>query len=72
MTGPLEVKLTDGTVVRIIVTYDYPPIPDRRFDWSAVTDNYDLGSPQGTGATRHEAMADLVDQLEDAIEEIGA
>ena len=60
MTGPLEVKLTDGTTVRIVTS----PTP---IGWSAVTDNYDLGSPQGMGFTRHEAMVDLVDQLEDAI-----
>lgn len=51
----------------------YPPIPIRSFDWSAVTDDYD-GAPDsgnrhqiGTGATRGEAIKDLVENyLEDA------
>jgi hypothetical protein len=48
----------------IITRNIYPPIPDRRFDWSAVTDDYDLGSPIGYGATEAQAVADLVEQLE--------
>jgi hypothetical protein len=57
---PLEIKLTNGETVRI-VTKQYR-------DWFAVTDNYDLGSPTGHGATRMEAITHLVEQLEDAIE----
>ena len=48
---------------KIITKFEYPPIPDRRFDWSAVTEDYDLGSPIGRGAT--EAEADLLEQLEE-------
>jgi hypothetical protein len=46
---------------------EFPPIPDRRFDWSAVDDNaYDgEGSPIGHGATEQEAIRDLIAQLED-------
>jgi hypothetical protein len=54
---PLEIKLTSGETVRILTS----PNP---IGWSAVTDNYDLGSPQGLGKTRMEAITDLVDQLE--------
>ena len=50
---------------KIITKFDYPPIPDRRFDWSAVTEDYDLGSPIGHGATKKEAEADLLEQLEE-------
>jgi len=45
--------------IKIITRYNPKPIPDRRFDWSAVTDNYDLGSPIGYGRTEAEAIADL-------------
>jgi hypothetical protein len=44
---------------KIVTRYDPKPIPDRRFDWTAVTDNYDLGSPIGYGRTEAEAIADL-------------
>jgi hypothetical protein len=60
MTAPLEVILTNGEFVRILTS----PTP---IGWAAFTDNYDLGSPQGLGRTRGEAMADLVDQLEDRL-----
>jgi hypothetical protein len=58
---PLEVKLMNGETVRILTS----PNPT---GWSAVTDNYDLGSPQGEGKTRMEAITDLVDQLEDGLD----
>ena len=45
---------------KIITRYWAKPIPLRQFDWEAVTDNYDLGSPIGYGATEQEAIADLV------------
>lgn len=60
---------------KIITSFDYPPIPIRNFDWSAVTDNYDCdcdqdgffsNCPVGYGATEAEAIQDLMDQLEDA------
>jgi len=51
---------------KIITRFDYPPIPIRCFDWSAVTDNYDgPGSPHGHGATEAEAIADLQEQLDE-------
>lgn len=50
---------------KIITSHDCPPIPNRSFDWSAVTDNYDLGHPIGHGATEAEAIADLKQQLEE-------
>jgi hypothetical protein len=44
----------------------YPPIPDRRFDWCATTDNYDgEGSPIGYGRTEQDAVEDLVAEIED-------
>jgi hypothetical protein len=53
--------------MKISTSYDPPPIPIRSFDWMAVDDDtYDgPGSPIGLGATEQEAIADLLDQLED-------
>lgn len=45
------------------------PIPTDRFDWSAITDDYEPGDPIGFGATEAEAIADLEEQLEDRLEE---
>lgn len=44
---------------KIITKYDPPPIPIRDADWSAVFEDYDLGSPIGHGATEADAIADL-------------
>jgi hypothetical protein len=49
----------------IIARYDPPPIPPRQFDWSAVTDNYEPGCPIGYGRTRREAIADLLERIEE-------
>ena len=49
----------------IHIEYVYPPIPQRDMDWSAVTDDYEPGCPMGTGATKWDAVRDLIDQLED-------
>lgn len=63
----------NGTIIH--TNFDYPPIPVRDMDWSAVTDNYDCDcdqdgffstSPAGHGRTEQEAIADLLEQLEDA------
>lgn len=57
--------------LKIVTSFDYQPIPDRSMDWSAVTDNYD-GAPDthppcpiGRGATEAEAIADLLEQIEE-------
>ena len=50
----------------IITSHVYPPIPCRNFDWSAHVD--ELGadcSPCGHGATEADAIANLIEQLED-------
>lgn len=58
------------TAPEIKTEYWLKPIPDRRFDWCAVTDNYD-GAPDagfqpiGYGRTEAEAIADLKSQMED-------
>lgn len=52
----------------IKVSFDYPPIPIRDFDYSAYWDEtYDgPGSPLGHGQTPEEAIRDLGEQLAEA------
>lgn len=53
---------------KIITHFDYPPIPVRNCDWSAVFDDYDgaedSNCPIGRGATEKEAVQDLIEQVE--------
>jgi hypothetical protein len=53
--------------MKIVTHFDYPPIPDRSFDWSAIDDDtYDgPGCQIGRGATEQEAVKDLLAQLEE-------
>lgn len=61
--------------IRIRTEFEYPPIPVRDMDWSAIDeDTYDVDcdedgffstSPVGRGATEQEAIADLLEQIED-------
>ena len=65
--------------IELHTSFDYPPIPFRGHDWSAIDSNtYDASyegedesgsvwkcSPSGTGETEIEAIHDLFDQLED-------
>ena len=47
---------------KIITSYDYPPIPIRNYDWSAIREDYDEGDLVGTGRTEQDAINDLVCQ----------
>lgn len=58
--------------MKIITSFDFPPIPISDFDWSAVTDNYDCDCDQdgffsthpiGHGRTEEAAIADLKEKL---------
>jgi hypothetical protein len=52
--------------MKIRTEYVFPPIPDRRWDWSAVDDDtYESGCPIGTGPTEKAAIADLLEQIEE-------
>lgn len=52
--------------MNIRTVYDPPPIPIRDFDWRAIdADTYDYTEPVGWGRTEAEAIADLLEQLED-------
>jgi len=58
----------NGLVIE--TTHEFPPIPIRSFDWSAVLDSYDgaIGSgwqPVGSGKTEEAAIADLLAQIEE-------
>jgi hypothetical protein len=62
--------------IRIRTSHEFPPIPVRDFDWSAVDDDtYDVDCDQdgffttcpiGHGATEQDAIDDLLMQIEDA------
>ena len=62
--------------IKVRTTHEYPPIPVRNMDWSAVDDDtYDVDcdqdgyfstSPVGRGATEDEAIKDLLEQIEEA------
>lgn len=47
---------------KIITNYDYPPIPIRIYDWSAIREDYEPGDLIGTGRTEQDAIDDLVRQ----------
>jgi len=47
---------------KIITENEYPPIPDRNYDWVAYRENSDEDGPQGRGKTEQEAINDLIEQ----------
>lgn len=52
--------------MKIKTNFDYPPIPIRKFDWSAWDDDtYEGGCPIGRGGIEAEAIADLLEQLKE-------
>jgi hypothetical protein len=51
---------------KIITTFEYPPIPDRRWDWSAIRDGYEPGDLIGEGETEAAAIFDLLTKEEEA------
>lgn len=50
--------------MKILTKHVYPPIPIRSFDWLACDDDRENG-PQGWGATKEEALQDLIDWSDD-------
>lgn len=52
-------------MTKIVTHFEYPPIPIRQFDWSAIDDDtYDgEGCPIGRGATEEDAINDLLDKI---------
>ena len=52
--------------MKIMTSYDYPPIPLRGLDWSAWIDGTEGEDMMlGHGATEARAIEDLMDQLEE-------
>lgn len=47
--------------MNVNTVFEYPPIPDRNFDWSATFDGYDEGDFIGRGRTEMAAVLDLFD-----------
>lgn len=50
---------------KIVTDYWPKPIPDRRYDWDAIREDYSEGDPIGHGITEQDAINDLVQQEED-------
>jgi hypothetical protein len=53
--------------VRVSTHFDYPPIPLRNVDWSAIDDSTyggDPSDPIGRGPTEADAIADLLEEIE--------
>ena len=58
--------MTGQQKINIQTDYDPKPIPIRRFDWEAFdSDALDYDSVTGFGATKEEAIADLMERLDD-------
>jgi len=58
--------LTKQQKINIQTYYDPKPIPIRRFDWEAFdSDALDYDSVTGFGSTKEEAIADLMERLDD-------
>jgi len=60
--------------IKVSTSFDYPPIPIRSMDWSAIDSNtYDAdcdedgffsSCPVGYGATEAEAVSDLLEKMD--------
>lgn len=50
--------------MKIVARFRPPPIPVRTMDWQAIDDDtYDHNQPVGFGATRQEAINELLEML---------
>jgi hypothetical protein len=56
---PLD--LDNADLSGIVTSYDFPPIPVRDMDWSAVRDGYEGGDRIGYGRTEAAAIRDLLE-----------
>lgn len=50
---------------KIQVSYVYPPIPSRRFDWCAYIDGHEETNLYGWGASKLDALKELGAMIED-------
>lgn len=51
---------------KINVVQVNPPIPSRNFDYVATRDGYEEGDPIGYGATKEDAIQNLIEVEEDS------
>lgn len=67
MNAPVKTyeRFVNGLRVKIRTSNDRPPVATRRFDWSAVTDDYEPGHPIGQAETEEAAIADLTRKMEE-------
>jgi hypothetical protein len=63
---PTTIK-TNGMTNGIITSFDYPPIPIRSYDWSAIREYYEPGDLIGHGATEQEAIDNLKQQEDELL-----
>lgn len=50
---------------KILTSFDYPPIPIRNYDWSAIRESYEPDDIIGHGKTEQEAIDNLIEQERD-------
>lgn len=58
--------------MKIITDFVAPPIPSRKFDWTATQEFYEPGDAIGRGATEDEAIKNLLIVLSEQREEVMA
>lgn len=58
-----DIKRHSGRLIK--TSHVYPPIPVRAFDWCAWFDDTGEEGLTGNGTTEQEAIADLIERLED-------
>jgi len=56
---------------KIITSFEYPPIPWRKWDWCAYREGQEPDGNYGWGSTREEAIADLLILEDELAEEAG-
>lgn len=50
--------------MKVITSYDPKSVPFCKFDWEAVWSGWGIGDPVGYGASREEAIQDLLNKIE--------
>lgn len=61
--------MTSLTFPQIVTDYVCPPIPTRAFDWCAYFDGDEEDGPRGWGASKEEAVRELMNIIEEEKED---
>jgi len=61
-------QLKTSDMEKIITSFNYPPIPLRIYDWSAIREGYEPGDLIGYGETEEAAIDSLKRQEEETTE----